>query len=270
MLRVGNKLETFLNSHIAQDLLAILLVLNAVILGMETSVNLMDEYGTYLVALDTIILYVFVFEIALRLIAGGFRFFKCGWNLFDFVIIAISISAAATSLSALRTLRVLRLLRFLSLSPSMKFLVSSLGRALPGILNIALILLAMFYIWAVVACQSFGSDNPPFASLTRSMYTLFQVMLGDNFGELTNKVMETHPYAYLFFIPYMIVMAFTILNLFFGLIVGSMQGAAEEENTKALAKHAGVEHDPEMTQNKLILNELRDLKKQINGLKKSL
>ena len=95
-------------------------------------------------------------------------------------------------------------------------------------------------------------------------------MLGDNFGELTNTVMETHPHAYLFFIPYMVVMSFTILNLFFGLIVGSMQSAAEEENTKALAKYVGVEHDPEMTQNKLILNELRDLKKQINELKKNL
>ena len=270
LLRSGNKLETFLNSYIAQDLLAVLLILNAVILGMETSSSLMSDYGSYLTALDSIILYVFIFELFLRLLAGGFRFFKCGWNIFDFVVIAISVSAVFTAFSALRTLRVLRLMRFLSMSDGMRFLISSLGRALPGIFNIAIILLVMFYVSAVIACQAFGSDSPLFHSLTRSMYTLFQVMLGDSFGELTNKIIETHPHAYLFFIPYMVVMAFTVLNLFFGLIVGSMQDAAEEENTKALAKHAGVEHDPEMTQNKLILNELRDLKKQINEMKKSL
>ena len=270
MLRAGNKLENFLHSNIAQDILGILLVLNAVILGMETYPNLMTDYGTYLRTLDAVILYIFVAELLLRLIAGGLRFFKCGWNIFDFIIITGSIVATATSLSALRTLRVLRLLRFLSISDGMKFLISSLGRALPGIINIAVILLAMFYISAVVACLTFGADNAIFSSLTRSMYTLFQLMLGDNFGELTNTVMETHPHAYLFFIPYMVVMSFTILNLFFGLIVGSMQGAAEEENTKALAAHVGVEHDPEMTQNKLILNELKDLKKQISELKKSL
>jgi voltage-gated sodium channel len=270
MLRAGNKLETFLHSNIAQDILSILLILNAAVLGMETYPNLMTDYGTYLTTLDIIILCIFVVELLLRLISGGFRFFKCGWNIFDFIIISASILASATSLSALRTLRVLRFLRFLSMSAGMKFLISSLGKALPGILNIAVILLVMFYISAVVACLAFGADNTIFSSLTRSMYTLFQLMLGDNFGELTNTVMETHPHAYLFFIPYMVVMSFTILNLFFGLIVGSMQSAAEEENTKALAKYVGVEHDPEMTQNKLILNELRDLKKQINELKKNL
>lgn len=193
MLRAGNKLETFLHSNLAQDILGILLVLNAVILGMETYPNLMADYGTYLKALDNIILYIFVVELVLRLVAEGPRFFKGGWNLFDFVIITGSMVATATSLSALRTLRVLRLLRFLSISDGMRFLISSLARALPGILNIAIILLSVFYIAAVVACLSFGADNPIFSSLPRSMYTLFQLMLGDSFGELTNKVMETHP-----------------------------------------------------------------------------
>ncbi|MBY0281603.1 MAG: ion transporter [Alphaproteobacteria bacterium] len=270
MLRAGNKIETFLHNNKTQDILGVLLILNAAVLGMETYPNLMSSYGAYLKTLDTVILYVFAVELILRLVAGGFRFFKCGWNIFDFTVISISILASATSFSALRTLRILRLLRFLSISDGMKFLISSLGRALPGILNIAVILLVMFYISAVVACLAFGADNAIFSSLTRSMYTLFQLMLGDNFGELTNTVMETHPHAYLFFIPYMVVMSFTILNLFFGLIVGSMQGAAEEENTKALAKHAGVEHDSEMTQNKLILSELKELRKQISELKKGM
>jgi voltage-gated sodium channel len=267
MLREGNKLESFLNSDKAHNFLAILLVFNAILLGVETSQTLMAQYGPYVKNLDTLILQVFIWEIALRIFAGGFRFFKCSWNIFDVFVIGTSCLVGNTAISALRALR---LLRIISLFPRMRFLVSSLGQALPGIFSVAVILVSMFYIASVVACQSFGGDNPLFASLTGSMYTLFQLMLADDFSAVTRKVLETHPHAYMFFIPFIVVMTFTVLNLFFGLIVNSMQNAAEEENTKALAEHAGVEHEPDMTQNKLLMNELRDLKKEISSLKKAL
>lgn len=270
MLKKDNKIESFLNSNKAHDILGILLLINAVILGMETFPSITIMYGEYLKAIDNAIIYFFLFELALRLFASGFRFFKSGWNIFDAIVIIGSFVAANSGVSALRALRILRLARIVSLFPSMRFLISSLGRALPGILNVAVILVSMFYIASVVACQSFGGDNPLFTSLSGSMYTLFQLMIADDFSAVTRKVLETHPHAYLFFIPFIVVMTFTVLNLFFGLIVSSMQDAAEEENTQALAKHAGVEHEPDLTQNKLLLNELRELKKQIEDLKKSL
>jgi voltage-gated sodium channel len=267
MLKAGNRLEVFLESNKTHDFLAIVLAINAVVLGMQTSNSLMELYGVYLKTIDTVIIYVFLCELFLRLFVSGFRFFRSAWNVFDFFVIIGTVMFAGSALSVLRALR---LFRVISLFPNMKFLISSLGHALPGILNVAIILILMFYVSAIIACQSFGNDCLIFSSLPQSMYSLFHLMMGDNFNETTRKVMETHPYAYLFFIPYIVVMSFTILNLFFGLIVNSMQTAAEQENITALASHAGIEHEPEMTQEKIILNEIKDLKKQIHELKQAL
>ncbi len=232
MLARDNKLEQFFESDKGHEVLGFLILLNAIILGLETFSNIYaSPFFPFLEILDKTILGVFVVELGLRIYASGWRFFKQGWNLFDAFIILISVAPFAHGLSSLRSLRILRVMRLVSLFPNMRIVVSALVNAVPGILSVASILLLSFYVASIVAFNLFHQDSfEHFGSLKRTMFTLFQLMLGDDWGSTVRPLLDHHPYGYLFFIPFMLFMTFTILNLFFGLIVNSMQNAAEAEN----------------------------------------
>lgn len=228
MLPHNNRLENFLHKESTHEFISILIVLNAIILGLATSRNLNDQHSAILWFTSHLIIIFFAAELVIRLIASGFRFFKNGWNIFDFLIILLSLIPGIRVITILRSFRVFRLTRVISLSTRIHMIVESLKHAVPGIITIAIILISFFYMFAVVSCNLFGDSSPLyFGTLSRSMFTLFQLMISDSFGSIVRNVSKNEPYAFLFFIPYMLIMAFTVLNLFFGLVVTSMQFAAE-------------------------------------------
>jgi voltage-gated sodium channel len=259
MLPPDNKLERFFESHKGHETIGILVIFNAIIWGVEAMAVFKDASSVALFQLiDKIILGFFVLELATRIYASGLRFFKKGWNLFDTFVILIALIPSGGPLSVLRALRVLRVMRLISLSPKMKIVVSATCNAIPGILSVATILILSFYVSAIIAFNLFSMDNEYFSTLGRTMFTLSQLMLIDNWGNIIQSLSNTHPYCYLYFIPFMLFMTFTVLNLFFGLIVNSMQNAAEAEN-KTL--NAGL--DPLIT----IQSDIKELKTHINELK---
>jgi voltage-gated sodium channel len=205
------------------------IVFNAVILGLETSQTVMGTMGGLLKTLDTICLSIFVLEIILKLIAYRHRFFTNGWNLFDFVIVGIALLPSGGALSVLRALRILRVLRVISISPSLRTVVEGLVSALPGI----------FYVGAVIATKLFAGSHPEFfSSLGASAYSLFQIMTLESWSMgIVRPVMEIHPYAWAFFIPFILVTTFSVVNLLVGLIVNSMQEASEREAVDETALH---------------------------------
>ncbi|MFW5642352.1 MAG: ion transporter, partial [Roseicyclus sp.] len=183
------------------------IVLNAVILGMETSESLMAVAGPLILALDRACLSIFVIEIVLKLIALGPRFFRSGWNLFDFVIVGIALVPAAQGLSVLRALRILRVLRIVSVVPSLRRVVEGLLTALPGMGSVFLLMSIIFYIGAVMATKLFGASFPDwFGTLGASLYTLFQVMTLESWSMgIVRPVLEVYPYAWAFFVPFIMV-----------------------------------------------------------------
>ncbi len=209
-----------------------LILLNALILGMETSATLMAQYGPLLLTLDKIMLAVFVLELLLRIFVHRLAFFKDPWSLFDFAVVAIALIPASGPLAVLRSLRVLRVLRVLSMVPSMKRVVSALLGSLPGLASIALVLLLIYYVFAVIATKLFSAAFPEwFGSIGASFYTLFQVMTLESWSMgIARPVMEQFPYAWLFFVPFILVATFTMLNLFIAIIVNTMQTFTEEEH----------------------------------------
>ena len=236
MLPKNNKLEKILDSHRAHECVAILIILNAFVLGAETYAS-MRPYLSFLHTIDSILLGVFGLELALRIFAGGLRFFRCGWNLFDMVTILVSIISTFPALSAFRVVRIIRVMRLISLFPQMRTVISAIYMAIPGILSVACLLFMMFYVFSIIAYNLFHGINPElFSSLGGSMYTLFQLMLCDEWSNITRPILEKMPYSWLFFIPFIVIMTFSMLNLFFGLIVNAMQRAADKENEEALAK----------------------------------
>ena len=241
-----------------------LILINAVLLGMETSASLMAQYGPLLLTLDKVLLSVFVVELLLRIYAYRAAFFKDAWSLFDLAVVAIALIPASGPLSVLRSLRVLRVLRVLSIVPSMKRVVSALLGSLPGLASIAMVLVLIYYVFAVIATKIFGGAFPEwFGTIGASFYTLFQVMTLESWSMgISRPVMEVYPFAWIFFVPFILVATFTMLNLFIAIIVNTMQTFSDEEHAleRALDKQAKDNEQQQMHEElKAIRQELQQL-----------
>jgi voltage-gated sodium channel len=221
--------------QVTRFIIAVILI-NAVTLGLETFPGVMARAGGLILTIDRICLAIFVVELAARLYALGWRFFRSGWNAFDFVIVAISLLPAAGGFSVLRSLRILRVLRVISVTPSLRRVVDGLGRALPGMGSVFLLILIIYYIAAVMATKLFGASFPEwFGGLGVTSFTLFQIMTLEGWsGEIVRPVMEVYPYAWVFFVPFILITTFAVLNLIVGLIVNSMQEAAAEDEREEM------------------------------------
>lgn len=247
-----------------------LILINAVLLGMETSPSLMAQYGPVLLSLDKLMLGIFVVELLLRIYAYRGAFFKDAWSLFDFAVVAIALIPASGPLAVLRSLRVLRVLRVLSIVPSMKRVVSALLGSLPGLASIAMVLVLIYYVFAVIATKIFGSSFPEwFGTIGASFYTLFQVMTLESWSMgISRPVMEVYPYAWIFFVPFILVATFTMLNLFIAIIVNTMQTFSDEEHAleRALDKQAQEQEQLQMHEElKTIRQELQQLQALIRS-----
>ncbi len=230
-MTLRQRLAALIDSAAFRNTILGVILFNAVILGLETSDRAMALAGPLLITLDRICLGVFVAEIATKLYVRGTRFFRNGWNLFDFTIVAIALVPAAQGLSVLRALRILRLLRVVSVAPSLRRVIEGLLNALPGMGSVFLLMTLIFYIGAVMATKLFGATFPDwFGTLGKSAYSLFQIMTLESWSMgIVRPVMEAFPYAWLFFVPFILLTTFIVLNLVVGLVVNSMQDAHHAE-----------------------------------------
>ncbi|WP_440997030.1 ion transporter [Arhodomonas sp. SL1] len=244
--------------------IVVLIVLNAIALGLETSDAVVARIGPVLDGLEAVIIAVFAAEIAIKLFAWGPRFFRSGWNVFDLVIVGIALVPEAGPFAILRSLRILRVLRLLSTVRRLRHIIESLLAAIPSIGWIAFLLGLVFYVFGVMGTELFGERFPEwFGSLGASMYTLFQVMTLESWSMgVARPVMEAYPFAWLYFVIFILITAFTILNLFIGIIVNTMQSAHwEEEDAKREAdERQAVEERRE------ILSELRAIRRRLDRL----
>ena len=229
---IRDRLAAWLDTPRVRTAVMAVILLNAVTLGLETSGAAMAVAGPLLIAVDTACLAVFVAEIALKLFALGPRFFRSAWNLFDFAVVGVAMIPDTGSLSVLRALRVLRLLRVISVAPRLRRVVEGFVSALPGMGSVFLLMGIIFYIGAVMATKLFAETFPQwFGSLGASAYSLFQVMTLESWSMgIVRPVMEVHPWAWAFFVPFIMVTTFAVVNLLVGLIVNSMQEAHHEED----------------------------------------
>lgn len=261
-------LRAFIEHPRVQFGIITLILINAVLLGLETWPAAMQKAGTVIVTLDRAILTVFVVEIAMRLYVHRMAFWRDPWSVFDFAVVAIALMPATGQFAVLRALRVLRILRLLTVVPSMRRVVGALLGAIPGLLSIASVLLIIYYVFAVIATNLFAADYPQwFGHLGRSLYTLFQIMTLESWSMgISRPVMENFPYAWAFFVPFILVATFIMLNLFIAIIVNAMQTYSEME-----------QRDKEETRKELQMPtqsdlhaELRELRAEIGTLKRML
>lgn len=257
--------DRFLKRPLVQRAILTLIIINAVLLGLETSASIMAQAGDWVRMADKAILSVFVVEIVARLYVHRLAFFRDPWSVFDFAVVGIALVPASGPFAVLRALRVLRVLRVLTIVPSMRRVVGALLSAIPGLSSIALVLLLVFYVFGVIATHLFGQHFPEwFGHLGRSLYTLFQVMTLESWSMgISRPVMEEVPYAWAFFIVFILFATFTMLNLFIAIIVNAMQTFqdGEHKDTIQTVEQVGqsIEHE--------LHAEVQSLRQEIGELK---
>lgn len=236
-----------------------LIILNAVTLGLETSPTIMASHGVLLHQIDSLLLNIFVVELLARMAVHRRDFLKDPWSVFDMLVVGIALVPATESLSVLRALRVLRVLRLITLLPSLRRVVAGLIGAMPGMGSIMLLMLLVYYVFAVMGTKLFAGTAPEqFGSLGQTAYTLFQVMTFDDWSNgVVKPLMEKHPYAVFYFIMFILLSAFMMLNLFIGVVVTAL-----DDERAPNQKH--LMHDPEM-QGKM-LAELQAIRARLEAL----
>jgi voltage-gated sodium channel len=243
------------------------IIANAVVLGLETSKTLMASYGRVLETLDHIMLVIFVIELTARIAVHRLAFFRDPWSVFDFLVVAIPVVPTTENFSVLRALRVLRVLRLITALPSLKRVVAGLLAALPGMGSIVLLIGLIYYVFAVMATKLFGEVKPEeFGTLGDSLFTLFTVMTLEGWVEVVKGIMEKHPWAWLFFIVFIIVTTFMVLNLFIGVVVNAMQAEALKHEAEEREAERGIvreEAAPILAEVKRLRSELAELRGQL-------
>jgi len=236
------------------------ILFNAVALGILTFKQLPHDFLHIVEILDHLCLYIFCFELALKLLAQRLRFFRDGWNVFDFVVVAVALVPATGPLSVLRALRVFRLMRLVTAIPSMRRVINGMFAAIPGTAAVGGVLFVMFYVSAIMATNFFGKAEPKFfGHLGVSFFTLFQFLTMEGWPDVARPVMAKIPNAWMFFIPFILLTTFTTLNLLFGIIVGAMESAKEDEAREDMAE-AGIEVPAESNELRVAVIEQNVLK----------
>jgi len=219
------RLARWVESDRVQKFIVGVILLNALVLGLETDARAMAAFGGLLVAVDRLCLAIFLVEIALKLAVYRGLFWRNGWNWFDFAVVAVALLPDAGPWAVLRSLRILRVLRLLTVMPKLKKVVAAFIHAIPGLSGVIVVMLVFFYTMAVLATNLFAEAFPEwFGSLGASLFSLFQIMTLESWSMgIVRPVMEVFPWAWAFFVPFIVIATFTILNLFIGIIVSTMQ-----------------------------------------------
>lgn len=227
-----NQIKSIVESRWFQNFIIAIIVFNGVILGIQTAKSLNPSTLQLLDILDRICLGIFVIELAMKLTVYRLAFFRNSWNIFDFVIVGISLVPASGQLSILRAFRIFRVLRLITTVDSIRRVVSGMLIAIPGVGSVGALLMIFFYIGAVISTTLFGELFPDwFGNIGRSMYSLFQIMTLESWSMgIVRPVMEEFPYAWIFFIPFIMVTTFMVLNLFIGIIVDAIATVKEQDN----------------------------------------
>lgn len=281
VLPLRDRVRSLVESSWFTNMVTGVIVLNAISLGAATYKGLGPGWEQAFRGFDVFVTSVFVIEIILKLFAYRGAFFRNGWNIFDLIIVVIAVAPVPGTqpLTVLRALRVLRILRLISVVPMMRRVVEALFKAIPGMGAIAAVLALLIYVGAVMATTMFGEDVPAkFGTLQDSAFTLFQVMTMDGWrGEVVQPVMEAgNPYAWVFFLAFIFIAAFAVLNLFIALIVDALQQEQEAElaiQQQELDIQQREIDELEMEQQvaegerAVILQALRELRTEVRALK---
>ncbi|HUX79004.1 MAG TPA: ion transporter [Alphaproteobacteria bacterium] len=248
-----------------------LILINALVIGLETSQIMVRDFGNVLIWIESTILGLFVVEIMIRIFIRGSSYFKSGLNIFDFIVITVSLFPHAAGLSILRLFRVVPSVALFEKSSHMRHVVQAVRHVIPSTLSVAFLMLIAFYVLGVIGVELFSEQFPKqFGNLPWSVFTLFRLMVYDDYGIITRPILEKYPFSWIYFLLITLILAFVLINLFVAVVVTALQRAIETERdplevkvTKELKMLLG---DDKVIQE--LEKEILELKEMIKTLKK--
>ena len=237
-------LQRLVDSAAFNSVIIAVILANAVVLGLQTYPGIVDSYGGALDLLNALCLGVFVVELTLRIASYGRRpqdFFKSGWNVFDFVVItAAFIPGVRDSSTLLRLVRLARVVRIVRLLPDVRVLITGVFRSLPPLLSMAALTTVILFAYGMVGWLLFADELPEeWGTIGDAMLTMFILLTLENFPFYMERGMNVHPWSWVFFVSFVLVAAFIVLNVLIGIVLNSMEEAREIERRKALGIHMG-------------------------------
>lgn len=254
------KAKNIVQSNKFNVFIIFVIIFNAVILGVDT-MKLPQDMQLIVGMSDDICLYIFIVELTLKIYVYRLDFFKNGWNVFDFIIVALSLFPSGGNLAIFRAFRIIRVLRLLSAIPKMKMVASALINSLSGMFGVGVLLAIFFYIYAVISTKLFGESFPEyFGNMGKSLYSLFQIMTLESWSNgIVRPILKLYPYAWIVFVSFILIVSFVVLNMAIGIVVDSINEVQEEESTKV--------QDKKMNENfQKLQDEIKELKSLMNKL----
>jgi voltage-gated sodium channel len=264
--------QRLIDSVVFQRCVLGLILVAGVLVGLETNAALMAQIGPWLGAADRLVLALFVVELLVRCGAHGarpWRFFRDPWNLFDFAIVAFCLLPLGAEYSAvLRLARVLRVLRLITALPRLQILVTALLKSIPSMAYVGVLLVVLFYVYAVVGVSLFGKADPAhFGSLGASALALFQVVTLEGWADIMRTQLAAGPGTILtigYFISFILLGTMITLNLLIGVIVTGMEEARQEMEDEARRTRLAGTGLPSAA------DDVADLRKQVDALQQAL
>jgi voltage-gated sodium channel len=217
---------------------------NALVLGLQTYPSIESDYGDLLDALNAAFLAFFVAEITIRIAAYGrrpWRYFLDGWNVFDFVAVGLAFVPGLQSNSTiLRLARLARIVRVVHLLPDVRILIAGVIRSLPPLASMAILTVLIIFVYGMVGWQLFGEEIPNrWGTIGEAMLTLFVMLTLEDFPVYMEEAMEIHSWSWIFFVSFILIAAFVVINVFIAIVLNSMEEARELERREPLP---GEEH----------------------------
>ena len=243
------------------NFIMIVIIFNGISMGLETSKEYAIEYTNVFSIINFLVITIFTVEVLMKLFVYKTKFFKNAWNVFDFFIVLISIIPTTGGLDVLRVLRILRVLRLVSMIPQMRKIVMALVGIIPGMAVIAGLSAILFYVFAVMGTDLYSETFPQwFGSISETIFTLFQIMTLEGWAmNIVRPIMEIHPYAWTYFIPFILIATFIMINLIIAIVVEAMQEITKDD-AKIEDVKAGTAEVHELRE------EILELKKLVNKI----
>jgi len=263
-MTVIEKIEQVRDAKWFSNLTTAIIIVYASILGFKTIGEVETHYTLFLKFADYFVTIYFVFEIAIKLVAEKklSNFFKNGWNVFDFTIVVVTLLPLESSgfAAIARLLRVFRLLRLFTARPELKAIIDMLIKAIPSIIDIVILMFIIFYIYAIIGNFYFAElPSGLWKDFLISMLTLFRVLTFEDWTDVMYEAMEVYPWAWIYFVSFVIIAAFVFFNLFVAVIIGEMQKIQEKDMKDEI-------HEDSQKLDRL-LDEMASLKAEIKTLK---
>ena len=246
---MAQTLRRIVGSTLFDSVVIAVILANAVVLGLQTYPDVVAEHGEMLDLLNGIFLGIFVVELLLRIGSYGRRpqdFFRSGWNVFDFVVVgAAFLPVVRESSTLLRLARLLRVVRIVRLLPDLRVLLQGVVRSLPPLFSMTMLVTLLLFVYGMIGWLLFGDELPDdWGTIGAAMLTLFVMLTLENFPAYMDAGMSVHPWSWIYFVTFVLIAAFIVLNLLIGIVLNSMEEAREIERRRALGAHVDDDISP--------------------------